>query len=74
MKRKELERIIEMLWPSHTTKDGTVYAPLTPKLFAKLWLAADEAVSNDETERLRRLIGEHSSDLEMVEPRLEEID
>ena len=43
MKRKELERIIEMLWPSHTTKDGTVYAPLTPKLFAELWLAMDEA-------------------------------
>ena len=43
MKRKELERLIEMLWPSHTTKDVTVYAPLTPKLFARLWLAADEA-------------------------------
>ena len=43
MKRKELERIVEMLWPSHTTAKGTVYEPMTPELFATLWLAMDEA-------------------------------
>ena len=74
MKRKELERIIEMLWPSHTTKDGTVYAPLTPKLFTKLWLEMDEVVGEYESDRLRRMIVKHSSDLEMVEPHLKEVD